>query len=608
MLSLLFVLAITASSASARVPTAAALAHVAAVRAAGGNWAALATPPPHGSGRHLFPLPLPAAPNFFCERFTPACSQYLSYASCAVGATSVIGCGGAGNGTLDYFVGGNTSCACSSPYVVSELASNQVSALLWDAAVGSPTNVVTFQAAGAATYGNQTDIAATFGYLCFSNLYSMGCPIGKIAVLPPALDGSQNGTCRCGPQGNFDFGIAAMGSVTDALVFNTKNFIATQVLDVGCSADSPSARSPTDFSELLMCNPQGFPLLCQAYLNATNCSSPINTVGGCSNPERSSYADFTGQCACLAPQSIDVTARLVRTIFDMHIKYNMSSLVVNATPNELVFPGPIVLNPTFNQVCQAGLGLVGCCGDGNTATMPSSDAYLCQCGSARADPYPVTTNRTLELIISTLLGPFMQQAAADAAAFQFPSPSPSPRPGGITVAEASLGGTVAFLVLVLIGVVVFICYLQSQIRFLKGQQKVPPQFFSCLNRCGCAVALVQRMMPVRPATTTRVASDWAKAPQRLTSRALDFRPTISPLAGVALPGEAGAAATSATAAGAAPALLIGEPQQQQPAVAQQLLPVPAMPPPGLAAPTPTADFEPDEQNAPPPYYEDESTA
>lgn len=280
-----------------RRPAAAAAAFARAADAAGGDWvaayhsgaaagvdfslragtrlggAALPAAPRAGGARQLaIPFPVPTG-NFFCSYYESTCSQMLSMTSCTPAGSIVNGCGGPGNGTFDNFVASNSSCACSSPYVLGDVSSNRVAELLWDAALGGPSAVTLFQAPGAAVFGNQTDIATTFGYLCFSQLFSMGCPLGKIAILPPG--GILNATCRCGGAANFDFADRAIESITDALLINATAWISTQVVAQPCypgSLNTPNNQ--------LMCNPAGFSLLCSTFLSAINCSAPTN-VNNC---------------------------------------------------------------------------------------------------------------------------------------------------------------------------------------------------------------------------------------------------------------------------------------------------------------------------------------
>ena len=295
-----------------RVPKSAAQAYAAALARAGpagrrgeGAWAsagraALGLDAGAGAGARALSAPFPVTSgNFFCERFLPTCAVAMGGAGAGAGllgctAPSAVGCGGPGNGTLDLFVGGNSSCTCAAPFVLTDVSSTRVAELLWDAAVGGPAGVTLFLAPGSATYGNQTDMPATFGYLCFTTLFTMGCPISKVAIVAPGTGGAnQNATCRCGAIGNFDFAPRALETITDAITVNATNFILTQVVDLGNSYPPQGATSNDDFTHLFICNPNSFLLLCQTYLTAINCTSSVARVGdgsACTEAFASSYS------------------------------------------------------------------------------------------------------------------------------------------------------------------------------------------------------------------------------------------------------------------------------------------------------------------------------
>jgi hypothetical protein len=131
----------------------------------------------------------------------------------------------------------------------------------------------------------------------------------------------------------------------------------------------------------------------------------------------------------------------------------------------------------------------------------------------------VTTLRTAEILIDTVLGPTIAQAAAFAASTFALSPSPSPAPS-YAVAAAGLGGAVAFLVLVLIGLLVYILALKGQLKH-------------CGKVCACCpTGALDKILPRKAAKSTKMGSDWARSPQRLKTSALDLAP-VSPL-GIAL--------------------------------------------------------------------------
>lgn len=276
-----------------RRPAAAAASFARAADAAGGDWVAAynsgaaagvdfslraGTRQASGARQLGVPFPVPTG-NFFCSFYESTCAQMLTMTSCDPAASIVNGCGGPGNGTLDNFLASNSSCACSSPYVLSDVTSNRVAELLWDAALGGPSAVTLFQAPGSAVFGNQTDIATTFGYLCFTQLFSMGCPLGKIAILPPG--GVENATCRCGGAANFDFGDRAIESITDAVLINATAWISTQVITQPCYPKSINTAS-----NQFMCNPAGYSLLCSTFLSAINCSTFTNK-NNCADPSES---------------------------------------------------------------------------------------------------------------------------------------------------------------------------------------------------------------------------------------------------------------------------------------------------------------------------------
>ena len=208
--------------------------------------------------------------------------------------------------------------------------------------------------------------------------------------------------------------------------------------------------------------------------------------------------------------------------FDMHIRPNITAYLVNQTVSPAAFPAPIQFTPSYSSVCGAGLRWLGCAE--HSMLSSGSPNYECSCDNnvANLDNFAdVTTPRTAEILLDTVLGPTIAQAAAFAASAFAPSASPTPAPS-YAAAAAGLGGAVAFLVLVLIALVVYIL-------FLKGQLKS----CACCAACFKCCPAIDKLLPSKAATNTKMGADWARSPQRLKTSALDLAPT-SPLAGIAM--------------------------------------------------------------------------
>ena len=233
---------------------------------------------------------------------------------------------------------------------------------------------------------------------------------------------------------------------------------------------------------------------------------------------RTPSQDFDGLCTCTAPVVIDVTDRLVEKLFDMHLRPNMTAYLVNQTASPAVFPAPIQFSPSYSSVCGAGLRWFGCV-EQNMATTGSPN-YACSCDPVTPDIFAdVTTSRTTEIILDTVLGPTIALAAAFAASEFAPSASPTPAPS-YAAAAAGLGGAVAFLVLVLIALILYILALKGQLKY-------------CGKACACCpTGALNKILPRSASTNTKMGSDWARSPQRLKTSALDL-PSPSPL-GIAL--------------------------------------------------------------------------
>jgi len=244
---------------------------------------------------------------------------------------------------------------------------------------------------------------------------------------------------------------------------------------------------------------------CGLLLTGANCSAGLNN--GCLN---NNLADFPAQCICYAPYYFDAGARIAEIVYDSHVVNNLTALLVNASaPVQDNGRSSIDFTRSFSSVCKRALPLSGCKDDVITPTAPTTPtdttAYFCGCSGNFVG---IPTLRTQTQLIDYLAEPTMLIAAtAAAAAAIVPQP---PQPSIATT--ASLGAAVAFLVLILIGVSVYIAS-------LKGLVKLPAAP-ACCGACAAGIkARTGVSLPSGLGSGTKMmapGSDWApNSPQRV---------------------------------------------------------------------------------------------
>ena len=447
--------------------------------------------------------------NLMCENYDRACNSVLTLAGCDANPLNrvVAGCAGAGNGTLDQFIG---LCNCTSPFPLGT-PSDRVRDRLFSAAVAglNAAALINYAAGGEApppllvpTVGysgpNATfDVGASFGALCARALIALGCPVGREVIVPISPNTTAGGAsfrCGCGP--TLDVTAAALNMVVDGIVANNTASMAAVYDQVN---DDDPFNPATD----LMCQKRNgwFRPTCGQLLAGANCSAGLNI--GCLN---NNLADFPAQCTCYAPYYFDAGARIAEIVYDSHVVGNLTSFLVNASAPVLDNGRySIDFTRSFSSVCKRALPLVGC-SDVLTPTAPATPtdttAYFCGCaGTFQGIP----TLRTQTQLIDYLTEPTMLIAAtAAAAAAIVPLP---PQPSIATT--AGLGAAVAFLVLILIGLGVYIAS-------LKGLVKLP----ACCGACAAGIkARTGVAMPSGLGGGTKMmapGSDWApNSPQRV---------------------------------------------------------------------------------------------